>query len=586
MRPPLLLSLVAPLLSLGVVSCANKPTPSITAKPKPTTALSFADATAKFDLAFKHINGALGKKWLPETMGSGLAWIDFDNDGWQDLFLVNSQEWKFWDARGRGDEGPWGDSSALLHNSRDGTFEDVCELANVALHAYGMGVCAGDYDNDGDADLYVTALGRNYLYRNDGGIFAEVARAAGVIDKGWSTSCAFVDYDRDGWLDLFVCHYVRWRGPQDHIPWSLTGDEVNAPSYNTPDAYTGESCRLFRNLGNGKFADVSAAAGITKSKDGKLLQGKSLGVTLCDFDQDGWIDLVVANDKEPNYLFRNTGKGGFEEVGIPAGIAVSSQGTARAAMGIHAADFGNTGREGFVIGNFTNEMLGLYENKGNGLFIDIAPQAGVGAPSRLFLSFGCFFADFDNDGWQDLFVANGHVLDDIGKVENEVTYAERPLLFRNQGGARFAEVGTKAGAVMQTPRVARGAAAADFDLDGKLEVALSQNNGPAVLLRNTSKVGNVVRLTLIGTKSNRSAIGAEVRMKTGATTQFRRVQSGSSYCSQAELPVTIGLGTSVEAEATITWPVSNAAKTTIKVKGGYAYTITEGKGVVGEQKLR
>lgn len=577
-------------------------------KAEPAADVSFTDVTAQAGIRFTHVNGGFGPKWLPETMGSGCAFIDYDNDGWQDIFLVNSREWseeflkmagtKRQKATSKPVDVPlWSTDSVvgvkrqrqkttskLYRNKGNGTFEDVTEKAGLAIETYGMGCCVGDYDNDGRDDIYLTALGRNYLFRNNGnGTFTETAESAGVKDKGWSTSCAFLDYDRDGKLDLFVGHYVIWNSPKDHIPYSLTGDPVKQPSYNRPQAYKGDPCQLFHNEGGGKFSNVSAQANILEFK-GKPLQGKALGVAICDYDNDGWQDIVVANDTERNYLFHNKHDGTFEEMGVESGVAYNEQGVARGAMGIDAVDYANEGKESILIGNFTNDMIALYHNEKPGFFIDIAPTTDLGPVSRLFLAFGCFFCDFDNDGWQDIFVANGHVEDDIQAVEKEVTYAQRPLLFHSNQG-EFAEVKPKDGDPLARPIVARAAAYGDYDNDGDLDVLVTTNNGPAYLLRNDSQPrNNALRIRLIGSLSSRNGIGARVLIKTNGLTQTRAVRSGSSYLSQSELPLTFGLGQADEAEVEVHWLGGKEEKLG-KQKANQTLTVQEGKGVVKTGKL-
>jgi hypothetical protein len=527
--------------------------------------LQFTDVTAASGIRFRHNNGAFGKKYLPETLGSGVAFLDFDNDGWQDLFYVNSMNWP----------GHPGQASlpALYHNNHNGTFTDVTRQAGLATQMYGLGVTAADFDNDGNIDIYVTCLGPNHLFRNaGGGKFIDVTARAGVGDPGFSTSAAWFDYDQDGRLDLFVANYVQWTIDTDKT-CMLDGRNK---SYCTPEAYQGQSSTLYHNKGDGTFEDVTKKAGLSDPTS------KSLGVALLDFDNDGKMDLFVANDTQPNRLYRNRGDGTFSDVGMMAGVAFNEAGVARAGMGVDAADYDNSGRQSLVIGNFSNEMMALYTNEGTGLFRDDAPNSTVGKASLLTLTFACFFFDVDLDGLLDIFAANGHVADDIGTVQPKVAYAQRPHLFRNLGSKKFEDISTRVGQAFQQAVVARGAAYGDFDHDGDLDVAITTNNGPARLLRNdrTAKNG-ALRVTLEGAASNHSAIGARVRLdvedgrKPGAM-----VKTGSSYCSQSELPLTFGLGraskvTTIE----VTWPNGRVEKLP-GVAANQSVAIREGKGIV------
>jgi hypothetical protein len=541
--------------------------------------VTFENVTAAAGIDFKHVNGAFGQKWLPETMGSGLAWIDYDNDGWQDLFIVSSREWT--DAErlsGHQPVGPSGSPSAtckLFHNNRNGTFTDVTKQAHLDVPMYGMGVCVGDFDNDGHADLFVTSLTRCYLFHNNGnGTFTEVSNEAGVRGSGWSSSAAFVDYDKDGYLDLIVCHYVNW-SPATNLAFMTNGH----PTYTTPQKYVGIPPTLYHNNRNGTFTNVSGQAGITIP--GKL-NGKSLGVAIFDYDNDGWPDIAIANDTEPNYLYHNLKNGSFEEVGQKLGIAYADRGDARGAMGIDAADYDQSGYESLVIGNFANQQIAMYHNEHGSNFRDVASENGLGPASLLSLSFGLFFLDMDNDGWEDLFVANGHVDDDVEETQKGVLYAEQPLLFRNLKSGRFQDVSSGAGPDIMHRMVARGAAYADYNLDGFADIAVSTNNGPAYLFKNSGCANHSLRFELQGVKSNRSAIGALVTVRYGANTQRYRVRSGSSYCSQSELPITVGLGTAIAADSiTIEWPHEGVKQTVLnKVSAGNIYKIVEGIGIV------
>jgi hypothetical protein len=534
--------------------------------------VTFTDVTNAAGIKFVHHNGAFGKKYLPETLGSGCAFVDVDGDGWQDLFFVNSKAWAGLPAEARSAKaGRAGTPSypALYRNNHDGTFTDITRQAGLAVEMYGLGVAAADYDNDGRIDLYVTALDSNHLFRNTGGKFVETTRTAGVADGGFSTSAAWFDYDKDGRLDLFVGHYVEW-SPQKDLFCTVDGTHK---SYCTPESYNGASPTLFRNRGDGTFENVTARAGL------KDPASKALGVAVLDFDSDGWPDLFVANDTQPNRLYRNKRDGTFADVAVAAGVAFNEAGVARAGMGVDAADYDRSGRESLVIGNFSNEMMGLYHNEGNGLFIDDAAVAGIGRPSLLTLTFSCFFFDYDLDGWADIFAANGHVADDIQAVQKTVTYAQPPHLFHNVGRGRFEEATRQSGPPMQEAMVARGAAYGDFDNDGDLDLLIATNGGRARLLRNDGGNANhFLTVKTTGTLSNRDGIGARVTVKAGGATLSRLVRSGSSYLSQSQLPLTFGLGSAAAAERVdVDWP-SGRKDTLTNVRANQTITVQESRG--------
>jgi enediyne biosynthesis protein E4 len=530
-------------------------------------AIQYVDVTAVAGITFRHTSGAFGKKYLPETMGAGGAFLDFDHDGWPDIFLVNSKRWP-----GRAGARVY---SALYRNNRDGTFTDVTKAAGLAVELYGMGVAAADYDNDGWTDLYLTALGGNRLFRNLGnGRFADATARAGVggVPNGFGTSAMFFDYDRDGKLDLFVANYVTWSIDKD-LFCTLDG---KTKSYCTPESYQGQSPTLFRNRGDGRFEDVTEKAGLLNPSS------KALGVALLDYDSDGWPDLLVANDTQPNKLYRNHGNGTFTDQGIAAGIAFGETGVARAGMGVDAADYSDSGRPSVIIGNFSNEMIGLYHNEGNGLFVDEAPVSAVGQASLLTLAFATFFLDYDLDGRLDIFAANGHVADDISAVQPKVKYAQPPHLFRNLGQKRFENVAPKLGAALQRAVVARGAAYADYDNDGDLDLLVATNNGPAYLLRNDGGNQNrFLRVRTVGTRSNRDGIGAKVTVTlANGLKPWRLVHTGSSYCSQSAITPTFGLGDRQRAEAIeVVW-TSGQVDRIGPTAANQVVTVQEGKGAV------
>ena len=521
---------------------------------------SLVDVTAAAGIDFRHNSGAFGAKYLPETMGPGCAFLDYDGDGWLDILLVNGMDWPG-HKRQRS-------TLKLYRNNRNGTFSDVTERAGLAVEMYGMGVAAGDFNNDGFPDILITAVGQNRLFQNTGlGHFTDVTEKAGLGGRqGFSTSALWFDFDRDGFLDLLVCNYVKW-SPQLDVFCSVDGKRK---SYCTPEAYHGDTCWLFRNRGNGTFEDVTAKSGIFDPTS------KSLGVALLDYDHDGWPDVLVANDTQPNKLYRNLHNGAFEDVAVRAGVAFSDDGKARAGMGIDTADFDNSGLEGIAITNFDNEMMALYRPSRPGLYTDAAVTAGVGQPSRESLGFGCVFLDINLDGRSDLLAVNGHIDETVRQIRGNVGYAQPPHLFLNRGAGRFQDVASLAGGGFAAPKVARGLAYGDFDRDGDLDVLLTTNQGQAHLYRNDVASGvRSLRMRLIGTKSNRDAIGAVVRLTTPEGTQSRTVKTGSSYLSQSELTLTFGLGPRDSAtHVVVEWP-SGAVQEFPKVAAG-AYECTEG----------
>jgi hypothetical protein len=525
--------------------------------------ITFTDVTAAAGIKFTHNSGRAGKKYLPETLGSGAAFFDADGDGWPDLFLVNSKDWT---PRGRRTTG------ALYRNNGKGGFTDITAGSGLDVEMYGIGVAAGDYDNDGREDLYVTALEGDRLFHNEGnGRFRDVTKEAGIANASFGTSAAWVDYDKDGKLDLFVANYVQWSAQTD-LWCSLDGV---SKSYCTPESYKGTASRLFHNLGGGRFEDAGRKAGIADPTS------KSLGVTVLDYNQDGWPDLFVANDTQPNKLYRNNKNGTFTETGVGAGVAFSEDGVARGAMGADSSDYDRSGRPHLLVGNFANQMLGLYHNEGTGLFVDEAPKSTVGRASLLSLSFGVFFFDYDLDGLPDIFAANGHIEEEIGRVQPRIQYKESPLLFHNAGQKRFDNATNSVGPAFSHPIVARGAAHADFDHDGDPDVLIMSNGGAAYLFRNDGgNANNWLTIRTRGVTSNRDGIGAVVRVTSASGKQWDMVRSGSSYASQSDLALTFGLGRDAVATAIdVEWP-SGAKDHLVNVAAKQFLTIEEGKGAV------
>jgi len=541
--------------------------------PKSQSSVTFRDITQQSGIRFVHNNAAFGKKYLPETMGPGVAFIDYDNDGWPDIFLVNGTNWPSQPSKHS--------TPKLYHNNHDGTFTDVTSKAGLDIELFGMGAAVGDYDNDGFDDLFVTALGQSRLFHNNGnGTFTDVTQKAGLAGpKEFSTSAAWVDYDKDGKLDLVVANYVQWSIETD-LYCTLDG---KSKSYCTPESYKGTSVRLWHNRGDGTFEDVTQKAGLGDPTS------KTLGVAIIDYDNDGWPDLLLSNDTQPNKLYRNNGNGTFTEKAVVAGVAFSEDGVARAGMGVDAADYDHSGAPSILITNFSNQMISLYHNEGKGLFVDEAPRSDVGRASLLTLGFGCFFFDYDLDGWPDIFIANGHIDSDIERVQPNVKYAMPPHVFRNAGKGNFQEVAISLGKSFNTPRVGRGAAYADINNDGRPDLLLSTNGGPVYLFLNEATgpaaTNKSLRIKLVGTKSNRDGIGTIVKLTAGGESQTQMLRSGSSYLSASELILTFGLAQHSQADSLeIHWPSGQIDKLS-NIPAGQTLTITESKGQTASRKF-
>ncbi len=548
---------------IALTCCAVPAWLVVTGAPSAANKVQFTDVTVPAGIKFVHNAGKSGKKYLPETLGSGAAFFDADGDGWIDILLVNGKDWL---------PGARHTTAALYRNNRNGTFTDITRGSGLDVEMYGIGVAVADFDNDGRDDVYITALEGDRLFHNEGnGKFKDVTESSGIRNANFGTSAAWLDYDRDGKVDLFVANYVQWTQKGDR--WCSLDGKVK--SYCTPESYKGTSSRLFHNLGGGRFEDVTGKAGLGDPN------GKALGVTVIDFDSDGWPDLFVSNDTQPNKLYHNNKNGTFGEQGMSAGVAYGEDGVARGAMGVDWADYDRTGRPHQLVRNLSNQMLGDDHNEGNGLVGDQSPMSGVGRESLLSLTFGVFFFDYDLDGYPDILTANGHIEEEIGRVQPKIKYAEPPLLFHNLGSKKFANVSNEVGPDFMKPLVARGAIYGDFDHDGDLDVLLTSNSGPAHLFRNDGGNRNKwISIRTIGTKSNRDGIGASVAIASASGKQWNVVRSGSSYASQSDLALIFGLGQDPVVNAIeVTWPSGTKQKFT-GIPADRFVTIDESRGIL------
>ena len=531
-------------------------------------AVAFTDITREAGLEFQPVNGASALKHIVETMGSGALFFDFDDDGWVDVFLVDggSVSEPAVAARAR---------HRLYRNKANGRFEDVTGASGIEHHEYGMGACAADYDNDGRVDLYLTSYGPDQLYHNDGnGKFTDVTRRADVGSELLGASCAFADIDNDGDVDLFVANYV------DPDSSKVCGD-ARARAYCRPDVYSGVPSAMYRNNGDGTFTDTTKAAGLDRT------DGKALGVVFADYDHDGRVDLFVANDLTRNFLYHNEAKGTFKEVGLPAGVALASDGRVRAGMGTDFGDYDGDGLPDLVVTNFESETHSLFRNLGKGLFADATFESGVGPLTLPFLGFGVAFFDYDNDADLDLAIANGHVLDNTRLFRSTSRYAQRNLLLRNDANRRFTDVGRQSGPAWALEKVSRALASGDIDNDGDLDLLVSNNGQPPDLLRNDggARSGNALLIRLRGRESNRDGIGAMVTATVGSRRLVREVRAGSSYLGQNDVRLHIGLGRAPTVDRLdIRWP-SGRVETVKGVAAQQVVTIGEGVGIVDRHTL-
>jgi hypothetical protein len=533
---------------LLLVSAASPPKKILASEPAISAPAGlFVDATEKLGIHFRHQASPTSKKYLLETMGSGVALLDYDNDGRLDIFFANGARLDDPTPKGtipkKDDPKYW---NRLYHQKPDGTFEDVTEKAGLAGIGYSTGVAVGDYDNDGFEDLFVAGYGRSTLYHNNGdGTFSDVTSTAGVGGSGWMTSAAWVDYDNDGRLDLVVARYMQW----DFDDIYCGNREQDFRSYCHPDVFKPESVLLYHNDGNGKFSEVSHRAGMDKP-------GKGLGLAIADYDHDGRMDILLANDSIPEYLFHNLGNGTFEEVGLPSGAALDNNGNSFAGMGVDFEDYNNDGWPDIIITDLAHQRYALYTNGKDGTFDYSTSSTGLAAISLLHSGWGVHFLDYDNDGWKDLLVAQSHVMDTIQVSEPNLRYRESPLLLHSEQGKKFVDVSALSGDVFHQQWAARGLAVGDINNDGKLDAVVTSNNGPAwVLINETQTSNHWITLKLVGVKSNRDAIGAQVKISTLAGDQFATVSTSGSYQSSSDKRVHFGLGAEDSIrEIEIRWP--------------------------------
>ena len=528
--------------------------------------IQFTRVTETAGIQFHHFNGAIGEKHLVETMGGSAALFDYNNDNNLDIYLVNGAPL----TENKPDSIP---TNRRYRNKGDGTFTDVTSHTGVGDTGYGIGCCVADYDNDGNRDIFVTNFGQNVLYRNRGdGTFSDVTLQAGISnDKLFSAGCAFADYDNDGWLDLVVVNYVLL--DLENAP---DCSQNGIPAYCRPEDFAPD--RIYRNNGNGTFTDVSQEVGLTSL-------GRGLGAIWTDVDNDGWLDLYIANDREVNFLYHNNGNGTFTEIGELNGLALNEHGDTESSMGIDTADYDNDGDLDVILTHYQAETNTLYQNDGKGIFWDVTAQSHLGEPTLIPLAWGTGFVDFDNDGWLDLFFANGHLHDNIEKLEEVGTYKQRNQLFYNQGGDTFADLSAVSGDGMLIEKSSRGAVFGDYDNDGDLDIlVMNINDAPDLLRNDTAPKHNWLRIRLVGVKSNRDGIGAKVRFQLGEMTLLREVKSGSSYLSQNPLRLHVGLGTAEKVDRLIVDWQKGVQDVIENVQCNQWLTIKEGNGIISRKR--
>lgn len=537
----------------------------------------FIEVSKQAGIHFTLTSGGLAKDYIIEAKGGGgIAWIDYNNDGYPDVFLVNGSTFEDW-RRGTSPR------SRLYRNNRDGTFTDVSAGSGLDHTGWGMGACVGDYDNDGLDDLYVTYYGGNVLYHNNGdGTFTDVTDKAGVRGHGWGMGCAFGDTDNDGKLDLYVANYVDVDIEKLDKPGSAANCTYRGiATFCGPRGLPGGRDILFHNNGNGTFTDVTEKAGIDSNRYA------GLGVVMSDFDHDGRLDIYVANDSTPSALYHNNGDGTFTDIAPQAGVAYSVEGQEQAGMGTDAADYDNDGWPDLIKGNFSDDYNNLYHNNRDGTFTDVAYPAGFAAPSWLFTTFGTKFLDYDNDGWKDIFVADGMVFPQIDRYHTGITYAQRKLLFHNLRNGKFEEVGERSGPALAVRKVSRGLAVADYDNDGDVEMIVSNMNDSPELIRHARRNPNhAILVKTIGVESNRDGIGAEIKVVAGGVTQFDEVRSGGSYLSSSDLRLHFGLGSASTIERIeVHWP---SGKTDVLTGPPVdrVLTVKEGQGLIATTPLK